>query len=319
MRLMYHEQVRSFIKKTRGVPLSTETLEICFSYLAFKYVSPATKTLILKEMHIRLQLHEHAGLISNSFVLHRGIVGQLLHSSNPRVREHISAVLKALAVSSSASWSLDVWMSLASDVDIEVREAARYAVDQITEGLAGKQAAANPEAWEDCYALLGNTDSRTRRFACDVLGNLAAHESPPSTFLGLQPCLRFVSFLRDDDFEVQRCAVYALARLSNWSRGAEAVVVAGTLEHVPRLLKSYDNETRRWTCEMLGDIAFHASSPIIQLGVDICAGIVSRLWQRRKQTRQKERPSCPLENQSLVSRRVCYCRYYGPGACSKPS
>jgi hypothetical protein len=34
IRLMYHSQVRTFIKKNRGIALSEATMQICFSYLA---------------------------------------------------------------------------------------------------------------------------------------------------------------------------------------------------------------------------------------------------------------------------------------------
>ncbi|KAJ7617586.1 hypothetical protein DFH06DRAFT_100253 [Mycena polygramma] len=40
MRLMYHEQVRSFVRNNRDIPLSWATMEICFSYLT-KYAEVA--------------------------------------------------------------------------------------------------------------------------------------------------------------------------------------------------------------------------------------------------------------------------------------
>ncbi|KAJ7088103.1 hypothetical protein C8R44DRAFT_444605 [Mycena epipterygia] len=48
MKFLYHRQVLGFIEKNRGTPLSTGILEIYSSYLTFNYVSPSTKTAILR-------------------------------------------------------------------------------------------------------------------------------------------------------------------------------------------------------------------------------------------------------------------------------
>ncbi|KAJ6583621.1 hypothetical protein DFH09DRAFT_1275286 [Mycena vulgaris] len=53
MRIMYRRAALAFIQKNRSIPLSEEILEIYSSYFVYKYISPATKIAILKELTYR--------------------------------------------------------------------------------------------------------------------------------------------------------------------------------------------------------------------------------------------------------------------------
>ncbi|KAJ7653940.1 hypothetical protein DFH06DRAFT_1133521 [Mycena polygramma] len=72
-----------------------------------------------------------------------------------------------------------------SDENIDVREPARYAIEKIAENLDKTPGLSKPTATcEDCYDLLATSDPGIRRFACNVLGNIAVHYSPLD-FVGL--------------------------------------------------------------------------------------------------------------------------------------
>ncbi|KAJ7854167.1 hypothetical protein B0H14DRAFT_3865585 [Mycena olivaceomarginata] len=95
MKLLYHEQVRSFIKKNRGIPLSGTTMEICLSYLAFKYISPITKGAILKELNNRLESEAESHIAVQSLVLDEYLVEEMLALSNAGARRSTCNILAA--------------------------------------------------------------------------------------------------------------------------------------------------------------------------------------------------------------------------------
>ncbi|KAK6974889.1 hypothetical protein R3P38DRAFT_577576 [Favolaschia claudopus] len=55
MRFLYRLQVRKFIKANEDHPLSEEIMEVFDSYLGYKYISSATKRMILRHLYSRLQ------------------------------------------------------------------------------------------------------------------------------------------------------------------------------------------------------------------------------------------------------------------------
>ncbi|KAK7000133.1 hypothetical protein R3P38DRAFT_3219007 [Favolaschia claudopus] len=55
MRFLYRLQVRKFIKANEDHPLSEEIMEVFDSYLGYKYISSATKRMILHHLHSRLE------------------------------------------------------------------------------------------------------------------------------------------------------------------------------------------------------------------------------------------------------------------------
>jgi hypothetical protein len=81
----------------------------------------------------------------------------------------------------------------------------------------------------------------------------------------------------DQDIEVRRHALYTLSQMSFWPGGAQAAVDARTIEHIPDLLNSPDGDTRKWTCETVGNLVFYGATSIAQLGPELCARVVSLL------------------------------------------
>ncbi|KAF7362692.1 hypothetical protein MVEN_00618500 [Mycena venus] len=262
MRLMYHEQVRSFIKKNRGMALSKEVVETSCSYLAFKYISPATKTLLLKELDTRVKSEKEASVVHLTLesVNTRAIYWAPWDS--PTARHH-------------GPWkSAPRIVSLLSDEDIEVRESALHAVARISGTQEGAQAVDDTKIWEYFPEHLDSSNYEIRRCMCSILGNL-------SDFLvGM---LDSSTKNKRTGIEARRYAICALSKISSWSEGARAA--QKSLQYAPELLDSFDTETRRWTCETLGHMMFHRVVSAIQLGGDVCTKVVSLVSDDDKNVR----------------------------------
>ncbi|KAJ7928855.1 G-protein alpha subunit-domain-containing protein [Mycena leptocephala] len=80
---MYHRQALEFIKKSRGVPLSSETLSIFSSYLPLNYVLSSTKAAVLAELVGRAEVEGDARAIVSSPVWDQ--IPQLLVSPNIKI------------------------------------------------------------------------------------------------------------------------------------------------------------------------------------------------------------------------------------------
>ncbi|KAJ7884413.1 armadillo-type protein [Mycena leptocephala] len=243
IRLMYHEQVRGFIKRNRSTPLSRDTLEICFSYLGYKYISPATKTLILKDLDVRLEIKEDAGVMVDSLMAQWDLLRTLLGSSDARIRRYTCKVLRMVASHKLTPLVLDACQRFAfllSDEDTEARESALYAIVKISESPGGAQAISDIKIWEYFSELLDPSNSIMYQFTCSILRNLAVYQ---------------VALSRAADSRICRCAMNVLAQIS----------------YLP---EASDTETRIWTCEMLGNMVFYGSTSV---GVELCTHIVSPL------------------------------------------
>ncbi|KAJ6592638.1 armadillo-type protein [Mycena capillaripes] len=275
MRLMYHEQARGFIKRNRGIPLSKATMEICYSYLAFKYISPKTKSLILRELDTRAGVSEEdAQAIAESFSLEWDLVAELVSSSDSQTRELADNLLRTLASCKShalsRSFEVCTWVKAFLRVeDAGVREAALQAVAKITESPEGAQVLGDT----DILAYLPSLDfsnSRFRLLTRIIVRNLTDYEVDQ---------LKLEVNWSEADIKRRQNAIQRLSKMNNWYGGVEAVMESGALRYIPDLLNSADIETRRWTCKMLGNLPFEESksSDIIEMGVELCAAIVSVL------------------------------------------
>ncbi|KAK7057943.1 hypothetical protein R3P38DRAFT_1190155 [Favolaschia claudopus] len=138
MRLMYHRQVRSFIKRNQDTPITPELMEICLAYLSYKYILPTTKSLILKELATRVELYSHrdASLINESMELCSSLVLELLASSNTQIRWYTWHILNGSVQRISSLFPVVIICS--SDSDRWIRQSARRAFMkciQTSEGL----------------------------------------------------------------------------------------------------------------------------------------------------------------------------------------
>ncbi|KAJ7086516.1 hypothetical protein C8R44DRAFT_821013, partial [Mycena epipterygia] len=102
MRFLYHRAVLEFMKKNRDTPLSEEIVHIYESYLAFEYVTPRTKTMILWEFWARAsRSQEDAHAIVNSSALDQVTV--LLESPSSRIREEACWLVGNLSAQESTA------------------------------------------------------------------------------------------------------------------------------------------------------------------------------------------------------------------------
>ncbi|KAJ7729591.1 armadillo-type protein [Mycena metata] len=146
-----------------------------------------------------------------------------------------------------------------------VRESAVDAAASVSKSPAGAQAVAAAKVW-DCFP---EYTSSAGWLACRrILDNLAAHA------VALLP-IPFRPWLQtsDNDVHVQRNAVYMLAKLSCWPQGVQVDICTTALGYISNLVDSSDTETRRWSCEFLGNLANYW----ISLDTDIHLKIISLL------------------------------------------
>ncbi|KAJ7829233.1 hypothetical protein B0H13DRAFT_1916631 [Mycena leptocephala] len=214
MKRMYQEQVRSFIKRNHGTLLSRATLEICISYLAYvqhKYISPATKTLILKELAVRAEVQDDPTTMLDSFLAEWDLVVELLSSSDSQIRRYTCNVLGALVSSTRESrlvldaceWIVSL-LRYRNDDDIEVREAAIRALAKISRSSGGAHAVGNTTILDHVAGLL---DFEKIRFATlDTLSNLVFYRAIPEPDAVLRIRERITPFLR--------CSVFFLEEAS---------------------------------------------------------------------------------------------------------
>ncbi|KAJ7029423.1 hypothetical protein C8F04DRAFT_1288280, partial [Mycena alexandri] len=145
LRLRYRVQVRTFIKRNRGVPLSGITMDIYCSYLAYRYISPSTKTLILEELSNRAEGNNDDALVVVASLLspdQSELVTELLDSIDGQIRRCMCKLLGNLA-SAYQSWDFKISariVDLTSDLDIEVRESALHALTKISDSPYGAEA-----------------------------------------------------------------------------------------------------------------------------------------------------------------------------------
>ncbi|KAJ7633932.1 hypothetical protein DFH06DRAFT_1437395 [Mycena polygramma] len=177
---MYHEQVRSFIKRNHGIPLSATTMELCFSYLAFKYISHTTKSLIVKELSMRVVFKEEARVVVESVIPRRDLITELRGSPDTRVRQYMCDMFETLAAHDSI-WGLEILPScigtLMSDEKLEIRESALHFLAEVSETPDGAEAVGalfqGRERWPE---IPDDRDSRIDQLGCRILQNVAMHE-----------------------------------------------------------------------------------------------------------------------------------------------
>ncbi|KAJ7148357.1 armadillo-type protein [Mycena filopes] len=269
MKLMYHEQVRGFLKKNRGQRLSISMMDILASYLAFKYISNLTKTLVLKDILTRLELNrEDALLVAGSLMVDSDLLTQMFKSPASGIRGLVRDILGKVAF---AQWhevavlAVQPCVQLISlpSTDMDARNYAIYALSRIGEWPDGAQTISNAKVIEMGFLspLLNSSDSVTRELVINMLGKLAQHQSTGPVVLRLKPCSWMMSFLSDRNMGVSRSTIYALSIISRPSDGAQAVVTSSDIvAHAAQMLHSHDTETRRWARAMFRNVSIYPTT-----------------------------------------------------------
>ncbi|KAJ6612526.1 armadillo-type protein [Mycena sp. CBHHK59/15] len=283
MKGLYHQQVLGFIAKNCGSRLSKEQVEICVSYLVYKYIWSSTKDIILTDLtrraddkdEVQVMLEEGmvtvlVGLLSShdrevqaTVMWTLAGISKQLDGAQAIVDAHALDLVPQLLDSPNAwvlQWTcnmLDILFGMNHSLgrywmhhNTSVQDEAIYALANISQKLDGAQAVVDAHALDLVPQLLDSPAEKVLQWTCNMLGQIGA-------ILDVKPCVRLISLALHHNILVQTFAIYALTCISRQLDGACAVVDAHALDLVPQLLDSPAEEVLRWTCDMLGQIAWH--------------------------------------------------------------
>ncbi|KAF7356863.1 hypothetical protein MVEN_01022000 [Mycena venus] len=158
--------------------------------------------------------------------------------------------------------------------------------------LDGAQAIVSLTKLDYFLTLLESPNPKIREVMCGLVARLASHGRwtgelaerlafYASTALApskLEPCMRLVmSLLHDRDYPQ---AISGLARVACWLPYAQIIVDAKATDYIPDLLESLNQDVRKWTCELVAELAKHGSTapaifklqPYVQLVSLLCDG-----------------------------------------------
>ncbi|KAJ7483751.1 armadillo-type protein [Mycena galericulata] len=150
-------------------------------------------------------------------------------------------------------------VSLLRDGHAEVIEQATYALMHIAHWPDGAQAVFDAKLPYFFHELLESSNPEVRQISCRLVGNVAGHMKPFVPNVS-KLCTELVSLLRDSVDEVVQWAAYALAEISRWPDGAQAVVDAKLPDILEELLECSNADVRRITCWLVGNLAAHIES-----------------------------------------------------------
>ncbi|KAF7356746.1 hypothetical protein MVEN_01009600 [Mycena venus] len=205
----------------------------------------------------------------------------LLESPNPDVCKRTCNLVGRLAGHTSTALEIlklapyERLVSVLCEEDSRAIEAAAYALSRIAQWPDGAQAMLEAQALNHISRLLELSHTQIRRWTCNLVGNLASHASTGPAILALKPCELLVPLLSDKDTGIIESATYALSRIAEWLKGAEALLDAKAPNHIPALLESSDTRVRKWTCKIVGNLAGHATIAPKILELKLCEGLVS--------------------------------------------
>ncbi|KAJ7697814.1 armadillo-type protein [Mycena rosella] len=281
IKALYHRQVLDFIRRNCGIPLSKETVETCASYLSYKYISHTTKSTILRELSQRAVSESEALTMVDSRVL--GIVGELLRSPDPNVQIATCWLLGNLVYHRSTAIAImgmnpcPHLVAILSATNLQVLESALYALSCITQWWDGAQAAVTAKTVDYLEDLLVSPRTQIRRHACVTLERLASHKSTMVAIRRINPCLKLVPLLRDENLDVVEVATRSLGLIATSPEGAQVAVNANVADSLAELLEASNEKVRRWACELVAQIARHDSTRQIILDTDLYAPLVRLL------------------------------------------
>ncbi|KAJ7448788.1 armadillo-type protein [Mycena latifolia] len=142
--------------------------------------------------------------------------------------------------------------------DSSVADDAFEAISSIANSASGAEAAVAAQVLDYVVQRLASPATWIRGSACRLIGKLAAHTCTAGAVVDVNPCEGLVSLLRDG-YIVEE-AFDALSHIANLPDGAEAVVAAKALGHVPTLLASPLNRVRGSACKFVEILASHTST-----------------------------------------------------------
>ncbi|KAJ7705205.1 armadillo-type protein [Mycena metata] len=169
------------------------------------------------------------------------------------------------------------FVALLDDNDAAVVEGACHALLQISRGVDGARAVVKAGALQIVQNLLTSPRAGVQRWSSEILAELAFYPSTREPVVAAQPCPQLVALLGDDNTAVVEGACTALTQISRDLDGAEAVVEAGALRIVKRLLASPRVGVRRWTSKMLAELTIHPLTREAVVAAQLCSQLVTLL------------------------------------------
>ncbi|KAJ6565566.1 armadillo-type protein [Mycena vulgaris] len=257
IKFLYHRQALDYIAKNRGAPPSKETLEICSSYLACRYISSSTKIRILGELDLRPHCEEDPRTVlafvdewldSDGVEVWIATCRMLGHLAGhipvgEMCRQLVSSLLRDEKLTETTSWALD-------------------ALRKIAQSPEGAQACVNANVLDCVAKLLESPSAEVRR-----------HEAHVSAVLGIAHCDKLVCLLRVQDPVVGEWALRVLTTIASSPEG-QAVVDARALSYLPQLIETRDFDVRAATLKMLRALA---GNKAVLGDTKVCQQLVSLL------------------------------------------
>ncbi|KAJ6563302.1 armadillo-type protein [Mycena vulgaris] len=207
-----------------------------------------------------------------------------LDSPDAKVRKMTCRMLNHVAATESgmaAVLALNPCMRLVSllrDKDEEIVEYATATLARASESAGVVSAVAETKLPRYAMQLLYSPSREVRSGACCILGNLSSHKSTAMTVLAQNPCVRLLQLLGDDDIEVRKGAIRALATISMWPDGVQALSAANAPDRSWKLStwNSRDPKIKEWTRLMVGNLEaqFPASRSVVQFETVILFGLI---------------------------------------------
>ncbi|KAJ7494045.1 armadillo-type protein [Mycena latifolia] len=280
-------QASAFVERTRGVPLMSETVEIYSSYLSWKYVSISTKIAILEELATRAGSEDDALVLIHSNMV--DTILQLPQSVSYYMRSQLiwrsGAILRNVASHSKSSSAavIEPLMALLRDGDMKDIALMFELLMYIADSPVGAEGVMAANALPYLLDGLGSPSSPIRGAACYLTCKLAGHQSTAAAVIDLNPCKQLVAISSDSpvDNDEAWSALHALVAIATWLDGAEAVVAAQVLDHVPKWFTSPDHWMRRSACRLLEKLARHKSTAAAVMDLELCERLVTiiQLWE----------------------------------------
>ncbi|KAJ7466759.1 armadillo-type protein [Mycena galericulata] len=263
MKLMYHQQAMSFLRKNRGAPLSSTTMDVYSSYLTYKYVAAGTRVVILGALREAIAKSSgDAQTVADALLIRSDIAVELLQSTHTEILKYICSLLGELAsykptrvIVSASNLILMQTVSLLRAKDPSVIESALNALGLIAKWTDSAQAVLDAGTIDFSRELVDSSKGQIRKSVCETLGSLARHEPTLRSVLESNLCAQLVSLLHDEDIDVVDSALYALDGTTGFPDGAKAAINAGVLDAIDRLLESSNIHVRDAACSMLENLA----------------------------------------------------------------
>ncbi|KAJ6523000.1 armadillo-type protein [Mycena capillaripes] len=281
-----HRQLSAFIHNNCDIPLSSSILGIYSSYLGYKYLTSATKILILEDLKSRATSEDEARTLADSAMLNKLI--ELLISPDADIRRWTCEVMGGLALHDSTTAAIlgmacSRLVALLHDTNTEVLESAAHAPSHVTEWPARAVMDAkavvpvaddNLDVVENAvYALsqllvwVNITATRAARTP-DSLAHFFDLYDTEVTHIVNRVTTLFA--LQITPVNILESATYALAQLMRRVNGVEAAAAANIHDHIPHLLASKNAPVRVWTCGILGRLACGMANPPTIPSADTC-------------------------------------------------